>query len=78
MTRPFTSKDFADETVINLMSRLVKIPDLPHRKNGVELEKLKSMTPEEIRVEFAQRLNDGRLRFSTYTHKHLDDKRRTK
>ena len=66
MTRPFTSKDFADETVINLMSRLVKIPDLPHRKNGVELEKLKSMTPEEIRVEFAH-INNS-IRNSSILH----------
>ena len=75
MTRPFTSKDFADDLVLDLMSRLVKIPAVPGRENGVELEKLKSMTPEEIRVEFAQRLNDGRLRFSTYTHKHLEEKK---
>ena len=75
MTRPFTSKDFADETAINLMSRLVDIPSTP-RSPGVDIEKLKLMTPEELRVEFAQRLNDGRLRFSTYTHKHLDDLRR--
>ena len=75
MSRPFTSKDFADDLVLDLMSRLVKIPTIPGRENGVELEKLKSMTPEEIRVEFAQRLNDGRLRFSTYTHKHLEERK---
>ena len=75
MTRPFTSKDFADDLVLDLMSRLVKIPAVPGRENGVELEKLKSMTPEEIRVEFAQRLNDGRLKFSTYTHKHLEERK---
>ena len=28
MPRPFTSKDFANEAVINLMSRLVKIPKM--------------------------------------------------
>jgi len=77
MTRPFTSKDFADVTVEDLKFRLVDIPSTP-RSPGVDIEKLKLMTPEELRVEFAQRLNDGRLRFSTYTHKHLDDKRRTK
>ena len=59
MTRPFTSKDFADETVEDLKFRL----------------KNKSMTPEELRVEFAQRLNDGRLKFSTYTHKHLEERK---
>jgi hypothetical protein len=75
MTRPFTSKDFADVTVEDLKFRLVDIPSTP-RRPGVDIEKLKLMTPEELRVEFAQRLNDGRLRFSTYTHKHLDDLRR--
>ena len=75
MNRPFTSKDFADDLVLDLMSRLVKIPAVPGRENGVELEKLKSMTPEEIRVEFAQRLNDGRLKFSTYTHRHLEERK---
>ena len=75
MTKQYTSKDFIDEPVINLMSRLVKIPNLPGREKGIEIEKLKSMTPEEIRVEFAQRLNDGRLTFSTYTHKHLEEKK---
>ena len=73
--RPFTSKDFADETVEDLKFRLVDLPNTP-RIPGVDIEKLKSMTPEELRVEFAQRLNDGRLKFSTYTHKHLDDLRR--
>ena len=73
--RPFTSKDFEGDAVIDLMSRLVKIPTIPGRENGVELEKLKSLTPEEIKVEFAQRLNDGRLTFSTYTHRHLDKRR---
>tara|TARA_Y100000310_G_C20339780_1_gene649228 strand:- start:43 stop:273 length:231 start_codon:yes stop_codon:yes gene_type:complete len=72
--KQFNSKDFADEPVINLMSRLVTLPNNPCRKNGIELEKLKLMTADEIRTEFAERLNDGRLTFSTYTHKHLEKK----
>jgi len=79
MPRPFLTKDFADEPLINLRSRLVKIPNMisANRKNGIELEKFKSMTSKAIRVEFAQRLNDGRLTFSTHSHKHLDDMRTT-
>ena len=71
--KQFNSKHFEDETVDDLKFRLVDIPNTP-RRPGVDIEKLKSMTPEEIRAEFAQRLNDGKLKFSTYTHKHLEKK----
>ena len=68
----FTGEHFKDEVVINLMGYLVKIPGVPDRENLIELKKLQSMTEEEIRKAFADKLNDGTLNLSTYTMKHLN------
>ena len=41
------------------------------------MEELKSMTPDEIRSTFAEKLNDGSLTFSTYTMSHLNKRKGT-
>jgi len=65
--RKFTAEDFEIDHTIDLMSHLIMIPHIPGREKGVEFKELNRMSPEEIRSEFAKRLNDGRLTFSTYT-----------
>ncbi len=71
----FRAEHFKEDDVIGLMSYLVKIPSVPEKANLIELEKLKKMTAEEIRSEFAEKLNDGSLTFSTYTMNHLNKRK---
>ena len=71
----FRAEHFKEDDVIGLMSYLVKIPRVPEKANLIELEKLKKMTAEEIRSEFAEKLNDGSLTFSTYTMNHLNKRK---
>mgnify|MGYP003139561554 CR=1 FL=1 len=72
--RKFKAKDFEGDDVIDLMSWLVRIPK---KRKGLHIEEVKKMSPEEVRTEFAKRVNDESLTFSTYTMNNLE-KRLTK
>ena len=72
----FAAKHFKDDLVLDLMSHLVNT-GLPGKENLLSLEELKSMTADEIRSTFADKLNDGSLVFSTYTMSHLNKRKGT-
>jgi hypothetical protein len=74
--KPYKAEHFKDEVVLNLMGRLVNT-GLPGKENLLSMEELKSMTPDEIRSTFAEKLNDGSLTFSTYTMSHLNKRKGT-
>ena len=63
---------FKDDPRLILESHLVYIPNLPNKEHGIKFEVLKQMSDDEIRSEFARRLNEGTLGITTYDHDRIN------
>lgn len=59
---------FKDDPRLNLEIHLVYNPHLPSKEYGIKAEVLEQMSDDEVRSEFARRLNEGTLGISTYDH----------
>lgn len=68
----FKAENFKADKVKDLILRLCTGYIASNKKPIITKEKAEQMTPEEIRKLFAECVNNGTLKFSTYTHQHLN------